>query len=247
MTLAPSILFHIGSFPVTNTLATTVVVDIIIIALVIVFNRCLTSYPKGIQNFLEMVYEYFYSATKEVSSKVEVIYPWVITFFLFIVISNILGQFPGFETIRFHAAGAGEEGVPLFRTATSDLNVTLAFATISIIMCHFYSVKYTGVKGYISRFVTFKMFPIFLFVGILEFIGEFTKVISLSCRLFGNLFAGESVMGTISSMSVFGIPLPFFCVPIPFMMLELMVAVIQAIVFAMLTMTFMSIMVEKSH
>ena len=81
MTLAPSILFHIGSFPVTNTLVTTVVVDIIIIALVIVFNRCLTLYPKGIQNFLEMVYEYFYSATKEVSSKVEVIYPWVITFF----------------------------------------------------------------------------------------------------------------------------------------------------------------------
>ena len=155
MTLAPSILFHIGSFPVTNTLVTTVVVDIIIIALVIVFNRCLTLYPKGIQNFLEMVYEYFYSATKEVSSKVEVIYPWVITFFLFIVISNILGQFPGFETIRFHAAGAGEEGVPLFRTATSDLNVTLAFATISIIMCHFYSVKYTRLTGYISRFVTF--------------------------------------------------------------------------------------------
>ncbi len=82
------------------------------------------------------------------------------------------------------------------------------------------------------------MFPIFMFVGLLEFIGEFTKVISLSCRLFGNLFAGETVMSTVSSMFAFGLPLPF-------MVLELMVAVIQAIVFAMLTMAFMSIMVEK--
>ena len=240
MTLAPSILFHIGNFPVTNTLVTTAVVDIIIIALVIAFNKCLSLYPKGVQNILEMVYDYFYSATKEVSSKVDIIYPWVTTLFIFIVISNVMGQFPGFETIRFHAAGSGEEGVPLFRTATSDLNLTLAFAVISIFMCHLYSIKYTGVKGYIGRFLNFKMFPIFLFVGLLEFIGEFTKVISLSCRLFGNLFAGESVMGTVSSMFAFGLPLPFMC-------LELMVAVIQAIVFAMLTMAFMSIMVEKQH
>ncbi len=238
MTLAPSILFNIGSFPVTNTLVTTLVVDIIIISLVLLFRVSLALYPNGIQNFLEMVYEYFYDATKEVSSKVEIIYPWVTTFFLFIVISNLLGQFPGFESIRFFAAGSGKEGVPLFRTATSDLNVTLAFAVISIFMCHYYSIKHTGIKGYIGRFISFKMFPIFMFVGFLEFIGEFTKVISLSCRLFGNLFAGETVMGTVSSMFAFGLPLPF-------MMLELMVAVIQAIVFAMLTMAFMSIMIEK--
>ncbi len=238
MTLAPSVLFNIGSFPVTNTLVTTLVVDAIIIALVFAFRASFALNPKGLQNFLEMVYEYFYDATKEVSGKVEIIYPWVTTFFLFIVISNLLGQFPGFESIRFFPVGSGEEGVPLFRTATSDLNVTLAFAVISIFMCHFYSIKHTGIKGYIGRFISFKMFPIFMFVGLLEFIGEFTKVISLSCRLFGNLFAGETVMGTVSSMFAFGLPLPFMC-------LELMVAVIQAIVFAMLTMAFMSIMIEK--
>jgi len=238
MSLAPGILFHIGSFPVTNTLVTTLLIDLIIVALVVLFRISFSLYPKGIQNCLEMLYEYFYDSTKEVSNKVNIIYPWVTTFFIFIVISNLLGQFPGFETIRFFAAGSGEEGVPLFRTATSDLNVTLAFAVISIVMCHFYSVKYTGIKGYIGRFISFKMFPIFMFVGLLEFIGEFTKVISLSCRLFGNLFAGETVMGTVSSMFAFGLPLPF-------MVLELMVAVIQAIVFAMLTMAFMSIMMEK--
>jgi F-type H+-transporting ATPase subunit a len=238
MNLAPGILFHIGSFPVTNTLVTTLLIDLIIVALVVLFRISFSLYPKGIQNCLEMLYEYFYDSTKEVSNKVNIIFPWVTTFFIFIVISNLLGQFPGFESIRFFAAGSGEEGLPLFRTATSDLNVTLAFAVISIVMCHFYSVKYTGVKGYIGRFISFKMFPIFMFVGLLEFIGEFTKVISLSCRLFGNLFAGETVMGTVSSMFAFGLPLPF-------MALELMVAVIQAIVFAMLTMAFMSIMIEK--
>ncbi|MBQ3833969.1 MAG: F0F1 ATP synthase subunit A [Elusimicrobia bacterium] len=240
MTLAPGILFSIGSFHITNTLVTTLIVDAIIIALVLLFRASLALYPNGIQNFLEMLYEYFYDATKEVSDKVEIIYPWVTTFFLFIVISNLLGQFPGFETIRFFAAGSGEEGIPLFRTATSDLNVTLAFAVISVFMCHYYSIKYTGVRGYIGRFISFKMFPIFMFVGLLEFIGEFTKVISLSCRLFGNLFAGETVMGTVSSMFAFGLPLPFMC-------LELLVAVIQAIVFAMLTMAFMSMMMQKAH
>ncbi len=143
MSLAPGILFHIGSFPITNTLITTLAVDLIIVAFIVLFRISLSLYPNGIQNFLEMLYEYFYDATKEVSSKVDIIYPWVTTFFIFIVISNLLGQFPGFETIRFFSAGSAEEGVPLFRTATSDLNVTLAFAVISIFMCHFYSIKYT--------------------------------------------------------------------------------------------------------
>lgn len=235
MTLASGILFHIGSFPVTNTLVTTIVADIVIIALVVAFNISRSLYPKGLQNFLEMIYEYFYGTVSEVSSKVTVIFPWVLTFFLFIVVSNLLGQFPGFETIKVHTA-SGE--IPLFKTATSDLNVTAALAVTSVFMCSFYSIKYTGIKNYIGRFISFKMFPIFLIVGILEFIGEFTKVISLSCRLFGNLFAGENVMSTISSMFAFGLPLPF-------MLLELLVALIQAIVFAMLTMAFMSIMIEK--
>lgn len=235
MHLGSQVLFSIFGFPVTNTIVTTIIADIIIIAIVIAVRKTFSLYPKGIQNCMEMVYEYFYDSVKEISSKVTIIFPWVLTFFLFIVVSNLLGQFPGFESIRFHTA---DGDVPLFRTATSDLNLTAALSVISIFMCTYYSLKYTGVKNYIGRFIKFEMFPIFLFVGILEFIGEFTKVVSLSCRLFGNLFAGENVMNTISSMCAFGLPLPF-------MVLELLVAVIQAIVFAMLTMVFMSIMIEK--
>ena len=86
MSLAPGILFHIGSFPITNTLITTLAVDLIIVAFIVLFRISLSLYPNGIQNFLEMLYEYFYDATKEVSSKVDIIYPWVTTFFIFIVI-----------------------------------------------------------------------------------------------------------------------------------------------------------------
>ena len=99
--LAPSILFNICNFPVTNTLVTTLVIDLIIVAFVVAFNVSMSLYPKGIQNILEVVYEYFYNSTKDVSNKVKVIYPWVITFFLFIVVANLLGQFPGFESIIF--------------------------------------------------------------------------------------------------------------------------------------------------
>lgn len=235
MHLGSQVLFNIFGFPITNTIVTTLIADIIILVIVIAVRKTFSLYPKGIQNCMEMIYEYFYGTVKEISSQVAIIFPWVLTFFLFIVISNLLGQLPGFESIKFHTAD-GE--VTLFKTATSDLNLTAALAVISVFMCSFYSIKYTGIKNYIGRFISFKMFPIFLFVGIIEFIGEFTKVISLSCRLFGNLFAGENVMNTISSMCAFGLPLPF-------MLLELLVALIQAIVFAMLTMAFMSIMIEK--
>jgi F-type H+-transporting ATPase subunit a len=240
MNLAPEILFTVAGFPVTNTIVTTVITDLIIVSLVLVFRFTMSLYPKMFQNIMESVVEYFYDSTKDIAgSRVSFIYPWVLTFFIFIFIANIIGLFPGFESIRFHPLGnLSEEGVPLLRTATSDLNLTAAFAITSIVMTHFYAVKYTGVKSYIGRFISFQMFPIFLFVGLLEFIGEFTKIISLAFRLFGNILAGEVVLGTMSSMMAFG-------VPIPFMMLEVMVALIQAIVFAMLTMAFMNILTEK--
>jgi F-type H+-transporting ATPase subunit a len=135
---------------------------------------------------------------------------------------------------------SGEYGVPLLRAATSDLNLTLALAVTSVVTTHLLSIKHTGVKGYLTRFFSFKMFPIFLFVGILEFVNELAKFISFSFRLFGNIFAGEKVMATMYRMCSFGLPLPFI-------VLELMVAFIQAIVFAMLTMAFMHIMTEQSH
>ncbi|MDD5020868.1 MAG: F0F1 ATP synthase subunit A [Endomicrobiaceae bacterium] len=255
MTIAPNVLSTIFGVPITNTVLMTIITDVVIIAVIFAFRFSVALYPRKFQNMCEMVIEYFYNATKDIAGeRARYIYPWVTTFFIMIVISNFIGLLPGVESIRFHPIGSTElEGVPLLRTATSDLNLTLALAVISLVVTHILSIKYTGIKSYIGRFISFKMLPIFLFVGLLEFIGEFTKILSFSFRLFGNIWAGEIVLGTVTSI-IGAIPLPSFLIvtgqvlaKVPFMMLETIVALIQAIVFAMLTMVFMSIMTDKNH
>ncbi|MDR3256600.1 MAG: F0F1 ATP synthase subunit A [Endomicrobium sp.] len=241
MQISPDILFQIAGFPVTNTVVTTIITDIAIIALAITMGKVISLKPGKTQNAVESVIDYFRDTAKEIAGdRAEFIYPWVLSFFLFIVISNLISQFPGFESIRFHTLASDHNGVPFLRAATSDLNLTLALAVVSVVVTHYFSIKHTGIKAYFTRFITFRMFPIFLFVGILEFVNEVTKLISFSFRLFGNIFAGERVMATMYGLLSFGLPLPF-------MVLELMVALIQAIVFAMLTMAFMHIMTDKSH
>jgi F-type H+-transporting ATPase subunit a len=241
MQISPDLLFTIAGFPVTNTVATTLITDTVLIALVLIVGKSVALKPGRVQNAIEAVSDYFRETTESIAGeRASFIYPWVLSFFLFIVISNLVAQIPGFESIRFHTSSSGHHGVALFRVATSDLNLTLALAVTSILATHYLSIKHTGLKSYFTRFITFKMFPIFLFVGILEFVNELAKFVSFSFRLFGNIFAGEKIMATMYSLCPLGLPLPFIG-------LELMVALIQAIVFAMLTMAFMHIMTDKPH
>jgi F-type H+-transporting ATPase subunit a len=100
------------------------------------------------------------------------------------------------------------------------------------------SVKTIGIKEYLSRY--FSLNPLNLFIGFLEIISEITKIISLSFRLFGNIFAGEIVLGTISA--IFAI-----LFPLPFLLLEVVVGLVQALVFSMLTMAFMAILMTPHH
>lgn len=234
--LQPEAIFNIFGFAVTNTLLATLITDIVILFIIIKISKTLSFIPRGLQNILELIIEYFYSLCEQISGKrASVIFPWFASFFLFILLANMIGLLPGFGTIGIFESELRERKfVPLLRAATSDFNTTLALATISLFATHILSIKYIGLKGYLSRF--FSINPIFLFVGILELVGEFTKLFSLSFRLFGNIFAGEVVMSTISSLFA-------FIAPIPFLLLETIVALVQALVFAMLTMAFMSIMI----
>jgi F-type H+-transporting ATPase subunit a len=241
MQISPETLFLVAGFPVTNTVIATVITDVVIIVLVLIVGRVVAIKPGNIQNTVEAIVDYFRETTEDIAGeRASFIYPWVLSFFLFILISNLLAQFPGFGSIRFRTLTSEHHGVPFLRAATSDLNFTLALAVTSAVVTHYFSIKYTGIKAYLTRFITFKMFPIFLFVGILEFVNEITKLISFSFRLFGNMFAGERVMSTMYGLFPFGLPLPFI-------ILEIMVALIQAIVFAMLTMAFMHVMTDKSR
>lgn len=127
--------------------------------------------------------------------------------------------------------------IPIFRAATADLNTTIALALISVLATQVIGVKYLGLS-YFKKFFNFKN-PIFAFVGILELISEIAKVISFAFRLFGNIFAGEVLLVVIAFL------LPILA-PVPFLGLELFVGVIQALVFTMLSLVFMS-MATHAH
>lgn len=130
--------------------------------------------------------------------------------------------------------------VPAFRSANSDLNMTLALAIVAVLMCQYFGFTTLGVGGYGGKFINFKEGPIGFFVGILEIISEFSKLISFSFRLFGNIFAGEVLLAVI----VFLVP---WLGSLPFMGLELFVGFVQALVFSMLTLVFASLAVTPHH
>lgn len=216
-------------------MTSTLVTDAVLIALVIVIYKGLSLRPGMLQNIFEMVYEYTFGMTKDVADdRAPSIFLWFISFFLFIFFANILGLLPGYGAILFKKHN---EIIPIFRVPSSDFNTTFALACISMVATHALSVRFLGIKGYAKHFLSLN--PLLLFIGLLEFVSELTKLISFSFRLFGNIFAGEVVLGRISAIAA-------YIAPVPFLMLEVMVAFVQALVFAMLTMIFMSIL-TSSH
>jgi F-type H+-transporting ATPase subunit a len=236
--LAPETILAFPHFQVTNTLLTTLLVDCVVILLVVLVRRRLSPVPGKLQAAAESFIDYMRGVTEQVAGhRTGKIYPWVCIFFLFILISNLLGLLPGFGSIGFYH---GEEFVPLLRASTSDLNMTLALALVSLVATHTLSIRTRGFGGWVGHFFPIrplKFFLIFFFVGILEIVSELTKLLSLSLRLFGNISAGEAVLGTMSSILAFALPIPFLA-------LEILVGVIQAMIFSMLTMAFMAVMTE---
>ena len=124
--------------------------------------------------------------------------------------------------------------VPFFRGTNSDMNTTLALALCAMFCIHWWGFKYLGLTGHAGKFINFKNGPINFFVGILELVGEFAKILSFTFRLFGNIFAGEVLLFAMAFL------LPLIGI-IPFIGLELFVGLIQGLIFSMLTLVFASI------
>ncbi len=239
--LAPEILMQIGPVPITNTLLNTALVDTVIVSGVIFVNKNIKKIPGVFQNIIELVVDGFHGLVTSIAGEknTKKIFPFFFTFFIFILIANWSGLLPGGESLGLlHHGHEGIEIASFNRNLTSDLNATLALAIISLVATHAMSIKTLGIKEYLGKF--FSLNPILLFVGVLEIISEFTKIVSLSFRLFGNIFAGEVVLGTISKLFAFIFPLPFIT-------LEIIVGLVQALVFSMLTMVFMSILMTSHH
>lgn len=239
VTLAAEKIFNIGPLPVTNTLLTTWLVTIVLLTFAYFATKKITLVPQGVQNVAEAAVEALSDLVSSLApEKTAVFLPIIASFFFFIILGNYFGLLPGVGTIGFHTLEHGKEAfVPLFRSINSDLNTTAALAIVSIFATHYLAVRYLGLGGYLGKFLSLN--PIFLFVGFLEIIGEVTKILSLSFRLFGNIFAGEVLLSTASSK------LFAFFIPIPFYFLEFLVGFVQALIFAMLTLVFMVILTEK--
>src|SRR3990172_3501722 len=161
--------------------------------------------------------------------------PLFLALFLFIIFSNWSGLIPGVGKIEF------------LRAPTSDINVTFGLALVSFTTFHFEGIRQLGLGGYLGKFFTLRGFKrgafdgfIDLFVGILEFFLEFFKPLTLSLRLFANIYGGELVLGVMTGLLV-------AVAPIAFLGLELFVGFMQALVFSILTLMFTLIAIEGHH
>ncbi len=230
VTLSAEPIFHLGPLTVTNTLLDTLIVDVVLLALTWYVSKKASVIPTIFQATIEMVIDTFYDLTESVAGKkTKEIFPYVMTFFLFILIANWSGLLPIITNLGFYH---GKEFTPLIRSTSTDLNTTLALALISLTATHTMSIRTLGLRHYLGRF--FSLNPLSLYSGLLELVSELTKIISFSFRLFGNIFVGEVMLASISSALA-------FIAPIPVMAYEMFVGVIQATIFALLTMAFMAI------
>jgi F-type H+-transporting ATPase subunit a len=232
ISLRAETLFSIAGFPVTNALALSVLVLVLLVVIGWTLHRRIAVVPGMLQNAAEFIIESALGIMDGVLGgdrrKSEKYFPLVFTVFIFILFSNWLGLLPG---VGSFVMNEGSATIPLLRSPASDLNFTLALALIAMTFVNVASAKAIGLGQRLSAFFNFKS-PIDFFVGILEIVSEFAKIISLSFRLFGNVFAGEVLLAIMA----FLVP---YVIPLPFMFLEIFVGAIQAFIFAMLTAVFM--------
>lgn len=254
-TLFAEPIFHIGKFTITNSLLNSWMTVIILIIVFVFIGKKIKKIPKGIQNIFEFILEEALKLADSITGnrqRSEKFLPISLALFLFILVNNWLGLLPGMGTIGFVESEGGHSiFIPLFRGGTADLNTTLALALFAVIASHIMGALTVGLWDYFNKFINLKAFlaipqkiakditvilvnPIKAFVGIVEIIGELAKVASLSFRLFGNIFAGEVLLASMMALCAYFLPLPF-------MFLEIIVGLIQALIFAMLTLVFMTI------
>jgi len=253
-TLFAEPIYQVGGFSITNSLFNSWLVVIIIIAVAWSFKKKIRLVPKGFQNALELAVEWFLGIFDSVTgsrAKSIKFFPLVFSFFIFILLSNWMGLLPGVGSIgQVVTEGHEKVFIPFFRGGTADLNTTLALAIIGVVASHAFGVAALGAWNYLNKFINFKAFleipkkirkdpavlivnPIKAFVGLIEIVGELAKVASLSFRLFGNIFAGEVLLASMSALLAFGLP-------IPFMFLEVIVGTIQALIFSMLILAYLT-------
>jgi len=240
----------------TNSILVTAIVLGVIVCIVRSCTRKIEVIPGFGQNFLEAVVESFYGAVEGIlgDKMTRKSFGLLGTLFIFILISNWFGLLPGVGSIGWHE---GDKFIPLLRPGTADMNMTIAMSVVSMVLWFYWTMQVTGpsafikelfgVKGGMSGPILFLLVPLFLFVGVLEVVSILVRPVSLSLRLYGNIFAGENMLATMINIGqIFHFP-PWLSsvlsciVPIPFYFLELLIGFLQAMVFTLLILVYLQL------
>ncbi len=235
-------------FPITNSMVVTWVVALALIVFAQMSTRSMTEVPGGAQNFLEWLVEGLYNLLESIIGRhlVERTFWFFGTIFIFILAANWIGLVPGVGTIGWgHQTAHGfTVEQPLLRGANADLNMTLAMALVFFACWIVWALQEVGVGGVIkelfapkgdtSGFLRILMIVVFFAAGCLEIVSILFRPVSLSFRLYGNIFAGENMLETMATM----VPGLGWLLPIPFYFMELLVGLVQAMVFMLLTAVF---------
>ena len=258
----------LGPIYLTDSLTSMVLVDLVVLGIAFAVRQATRKgglVPTGFSGAIEAAIEMMYNLTESTAGKfAKKIFPWFASILIFVLVANLIKLLPGFESIGLlYPASAGGNTIqaigggwfnllpvkatgeqayvlhPFFRGLSTDLNFTLALALTAVVMIQVVGVQTQGVR-YFSKFLNFTtMFkkPIFGFmdfiVGLLETISELAKILSFAFRLFGNMFAGFVLIALVGAM------LPVF-MPAMIFMFEFFIGAIQAFVFGMLTLVFMT-------
>ena len=239
---------RIFGLPITNSMVVTWIAAIGLIVFAQLATRKLAQVPGGAQNLLEWLVESVYGLLESVIGPhlTKKTFWFFGTIFIFILAANWISLIPGVGTVGWgHQTDHGfvvEQ--PLFRGANADLNLTLAMALIFFALWIVWALQEVGVRGVVKELFGAKgettgfmkpvMAVIFLAAGLLEIVSILFRPVSLSFRLYGNVFAGENMLETMARM----VPGLGWLLPIPFYFMELLVGLVQALVFMLLTAVF---------
>lgn len=239
-----------GFFPITNSMIVTWVVALAVIIFAQVAMRNVKTVPEGAQNFWEWLVEGLYSFLESIVGRdlVKKTFWFFATLFIFILFTNWFGLIPGVGTIGWGRPDAGgglfHIDQPLLRGANADFNMTFGMACIFFLCWIVWALQANGPGGFIMHLFGPKgdttgalkvlMIFIFIIVGVLEVVSILFRPVSLSFRLYGNVYAGEKMLETMSEL----VPSLSWLIPIPFYFMELLVGLVQALVFMLLTAVF---------
>lgn len=243
--VAPQALWHVGPIAITNTFFMTLVVMALLLIVGTIIARTATIIPSAIQSIFEIIVEFMLGLVEGTAGKRlgRKIFPLIGGLFIFIITANYIELLPGLGTFGLNRNVEGNEVlVPFLRPPTSDLSLTIAMALVSYITFQYLGIASLGVKGRLKHLATpFFVFPI-------EVISELSRIVSLSFRLFGNIFAGDVLL---TVMYAIGAALKFtvigLLIPVVFLYLEVLFGFVQSLVFALLTLIYISLAAADEH